>query len=177
MSAPEYVPNSSTTITSYSSPPRRPEPWLARRPGDLGGEGHPDGDRLGSPGPDQGYVYRLVPAFRAQVRLAEGESWDDVAVGAATIALKRASSYGRAPVIHDLTLALAIWGFLDANPPAELVEARRQWFAGVANPHHYAQRRALADAVPESSLRRPHTEVLNDMANWRSLLDLSASPH
>jgi hypothetical protein len=58
-----------------------------------------------------------------------------------------------------------------------LVETRGQWFAGVANPHHYSQRRALADAVPESTLRRPHTEVLNEVANWRSLLDLSAPAH
>ena len=36
------------------------------------------------------------------------------------IALRRASEFSRAPVIHDLTIAFTIWGFLDPAPPAEL---------------------------------------------------------
>jgi hypothetical protein len=177
MSAPEYVPNSATTIRSYSSPPRRPEPWLSDRPGELGGEGQPVGERLGSPGPDQGYVYKLLPSFRGKVHLAEGESWDDVSVGAATIALKRASLYGRAPIVHDLTVAFGLWGFPDASPPADLVDERRNRFAGVANPHHYPQRRALADAVPESSLRLRPEEATRMGPDWRSRLDLGAAAH
>jgi hypothetical protein len=177
MSAPEYVPNASTTIRSYSSPPRRPESWLAGRPGELGAEGQPVGEQLGSPGPDQGYVYKLLPMFRTKVHLAEGQSWDDVAAGAAAIALKRASLYGRAPVVHDLTAAFGIWGFLEPSPPADLVENRGQLFAGVANPHHYTQLRALVDVVPESTLRLPLGSLRTAGADWRSRLDRGAAAH
>ena len=43
------------------------------------------------------------------------------------LALKRASLFGRAPVVHDLEVAFTIWGFLGAAPP-ELVALRRPLF-------------------------------------------------
>jgi hypothetical protein len=87
------------------------------------------------------------------------------------IALKRASLFGRAPMVHDLTLALTIWGFLSDNPPADLVATRRELFDGVHHvAHHYAEGRAIADLVPESTLRMSHTDVAARMpAAWREL--------
>jgi len=56
MAAPEYVPvKPMDDVRAYESPPRRPDPWKAVRPGDLHGS-QPRGDGLGSPGPDQGYA-------------------------------------------------------------------------------------------------------------------------
>ena len=47
-----------------------------------------------------------------------------------------------------------MWGFLADDPPADLVECRRQLFAGVGNvTHHYTEGRRIADMVPESTLR------------------------
>ena len=84
----------------------------AERPGDLMGA-QPRGPQLGSPGPDQGYLSRWSARFDGKLQLAEGEHERDALVGAAQVALKRASIFGRAPVLHDLTVALTIWGFLD----------------------------------------------------------------
>ena len=85
--------------------------------------------------------------------------------GCLGVALRRASLFGRAPVIHDLRLAFTIWGFLDDDPPTDLVECRRQLFAGVGNVmHHYSEGRRIADMVPESSLRLTVEEAA---AAWR----------
>ena len=86
--------------------------------------------------------------------------------------MRRASMFGRAPVIHDLRIAFTIWGFLDAAPPAELVDLRRPAFEGVANSlHHYDARRALVDSVPEATLRQTLDQVRAAYpARWRELL-------
>lgn len=174
MAAPEYVPlKADQHVRSYSSPPRRPQGWVADRPGDLGGEGQPSGELLGSPGPDQGYAYRLVRQFAGRVYTADGEQDDDVVAGVMAVAMKRSALFGRAPVVHDLTVAFTVWGFLNDRPPGELVVIRRQMFEECANPHHYAELRAIADAVPPATLRRAHTAVAAAHAkDWRSLLDL-----
>jgi hypothetical protein len=72
--------------------------------------------------------------------------------------MKRASLFGRAPTVHDLTVAFSLWGYLGVAPP-ELVERRRELFAGVGHAHHYMERRAIVDGVPEDLLRLPHAEV------------------
>jgi hypothetical protein len=76
-------------------------------------------------------------------------------------------------VIHDLRVGFTVWGFLDQEAPAELVDLRRRLFAEVANPHHYAEALRIVDAVPESTLRMSPDAVERDhRADWRSLLDL-----
>ena len=93
--------------------------------------------------------------------------------GCVGVALKRASLFGRAPVIHDLTVAFTVWGFLDPSPPAELVSLRRGLFEGAANQNHYPQQRAIVDAVPESTLRLTPEQVAERYrSDWRSLLDV-----
>ncbi len=95
-------------------------------------------------------------------------------VGAAQVALKRASLFGRAPVLHDLTAALTIWGFLD-EAPDELVELRKPLFEEAANPHHYDKQRRIADLVPPEVLRQPHGEIASaHRSDWRSLLAADA---
>ncbi len=172
MAAPDYVPIKPTDDPrSYKSPPWRTGEWRADRPAEVVGTGQPQGDRLGSQGPDQGYVWKLVGRFYDKLVLTEGERRDDVAAGCVGVALKRASLFGRAPVIHDLTVAFTVWGFLDPNPPPDLVELRRTMFQGVANTHHYPQQRAVVDAVPEATLRRtPGQVAVEHTSDWRSLL-------
>ncbi len=145
------------------------------RPGELE-DGHPDRDagRMGSQGPDQGYVLKLIPLLRDELHLSKGEHLDAVERGVVAIALKRASLFGRAPVIHDVRIAYTVWGFLDAEAPAELVEERRKRFEGVHHiAAHYPERRSLADAVPVEVLRRSPGEVLEAYrSDWRSQLRL-----
>lgn len=158
MAAPEFVPHAPTDKPRvYTSPPWNGEPWLAARPGDLPGR-QPLGPRLGYPGPDQGFAMKLAASFEPRLVLAEGEHAADAIAGCTAVALKRASLFGRAPVIHDLTAAFTIWGFL-AEADTELVRLRRPLFEEVANLHHYMERRKIADLVPQAVLRLTHTEV------------------
>jgi len=56
MAAPEYVPvKPMDDVRTYESPPRRPDPWIPRRPGEVRGS-NPRGESFGDQGPDQGYV-------------------------------------------------------------------------------------------------------------------------
>ncbi len=134
----------------------------------------PRGPQLGTPGPDQGYLFSLFPRFEGTLRLREGEHERDALVGAAQVALKRASLFGRAPVLHDLTAALTIWGFLD-DAPDELAELRKPLFEEAANPYHYDKQRRIADLVPPEVLRQSHTAMAAaHQSDWRSLLAADA---
>lgn len=173
MAAPEYVPAEfGDRPRVYTSPPRRRAPWRAERPGDFAGEERqPEGEHLGSQGPDQGYALKLARRFRDQLHLQPGESEEDAEAGAVLVALKRASRFGRAPIIHDLRVAFTIWGFLDANPPAELLELRRGLFAGAHHPHHYAHARHIPDHVDRELLGGTPEEITDRYpARWRELV-------
>jgi hypothetical protein len=178
VAAPEFVPTKPTDRPrAYHSPPRRDDEWVPARPGELvttGGQPDLDAGRMGAPGPDQGYLLKLVPLLRDELRLTEREHRADVEAGGVAIALKRASLFGRAPVVHDLRVAYALWGFLDAAAPAELVAERTARFEGVHHTaHHYPELRAVVDAVPEATLRLTPAEVASrHAADWRSLLAL-----
>src|SRR5688572_19584334 len=148
MGAPEYVPKSARpTERVYESPPWQHDPWLGHPAGDLT-DGQPRGTFYGNQGPDQGYALLLAERFHDRLVLTPGESEHDVVAGAVEVAMKRASLFGRAPVIHDLTLAFTIWGFLDDDPDPALVDVRKELFASAG--HHYAERRAVVDMVPEA---------------------------
>ena len=147
---------------------------MSDRPAEVGDLGQPRGERLGNPGPDQGYALRLVRQFEGRLNLGEGEHEHDVIAGCVGVALKRASLFGRAPVIHDLTLAFTIWGFLDDDPDPALVDVRKELFASAG--HHYAERRAVVDMVPEATLRLTPTQAADAYAaDWREPLGLNAS--
>lgn len=158
-------------VRRYSSPPRRSGSWNADRPGDLA-DGQPSGVRLGNQGPDQGYALKLVHQFDDRLHLGALDR-DDVDAGCVAVAMKRAAAFGRAPVIHDLTVAYTVFGFLDTDPAPELVELRDAIFPEVHSNHHYVERREIVDLVPESVLRRPHSATGTLYANdWRKNLDL-----
>ncbi|NNF55886.1 MAG: hypothetical protein HKN03_15780 [Acidimicrobiales bacterium] len=164
MSAPDYVPTNVTeNVRTYSSPPSRNRSWMADRPGDIDGA-WPTGDRLGVPGPDQGYAIKLASSFLDRLHLGSLDE-KDVVAGCVAVANKRSGLFGRAPVVHDLTVAFTIWGFLDESPPAELVEQREKMFPEVASAHHYPERREIADRVSASMLQRPHGAIISDYAS------------
>lgn len=177
MAAPEYVPMSPTADPRlvWTSSPRVPDSWLADRPADFPRESQPSGPRLGNPGPDIGYAYKLAGRFHGKLSLAEREDEHDAMAGCMQVAMKRAAMYGRAPVVHDLTIAFTVWGFLDESAPADLVDLRRLLFENVGHINQYMRLRQLADAVPHETLRKtPATVTQEHRADWRSLLDLSA---
>ena len=172
MAAPEYVPiKPMDDVRVYESPPRRPDSWRADRPGDLAGS-QPRGDRLGNPGPDQGYGLVIARSFEGKLHLTKGENERDALAGCTGVALKRSALFGRAPIIHDFSHALTLWGFLIEQAPQDLIDARKPLFQEVARPEHYVDQRAIADAVPEATLRLPHGPSLVEAvrSGWRTLL-------
>jgi hypothetical protein len=172
MAAPPFVPISPVDRPrTYESPDHVPEAWKADRPAELAGR-QPVGPQLGYQGPDQGYGLLLAERYRDRLQLQPGEVADDAIQGCLGVALRRASTFGRAPTIHDFTVAFTIWGFLDPSPPPELVAFRRPMFEGVRHVmHHYVEARAIASLVPEATLHRPHGEVVSAYpASWRELL-------
>lgn len=174
MAAPEFVPRPAVNDLNapYESPPWSFDPWLADRPADLP-VGQPRAAGYGNQGPDQGYVAKLSRRFEGSLVLAEREHESDALAGCRGVALKRASIFGRAPVIHDMTVALTVWGYL-TEAPDDLVQIRRPLFEEVANPHHYREQRRVVDLVPEHALRlTPDQAAAQHDADWSSLLDLS----
>lgn len=171
MGAPEHVPQSVTAARTYRSAPRRPGSWMAERPGELAGR-QPSGERLGSPGPDQGYALGLAQRLADVVVLGPGEHRADALATAVAVGLKRAALFGRAPVLDDLRAGLAVW-HLDRECPAPLAEMRREMLEEAHHPHHYPKLRAMADAVPAEVLAQPLGAIRAAVAaDWRAGLSL-----
>lgn len=174
MTQPKYAPitEEAEVRPAYRLPPAAE--WYSHRPADY--RPRPT-DRhrpnMGIPGPDQGYALLLAERFADRLQLTDLERSEDVLAGAGAIALRRASTYGRGPVIGDVELALQLFGFLE-GAPEELVETRERLFAGIS--HDYWQQRDLADLVPESTLRLSPAELRErlqaDPNSWRTLTGL-----
>ena len=180
VAAPEYVPHSLKDLPRRGIPLPAPESWVPKDQGHLGpragdlGPAQPVGHKFGYPGPDQGYALKLARVFENRLRLRSGEAAEDALAGAVLVALKRASLFGRAPVIHDLDIALTVWGFLDAVPD-DLAQIRGPLFEGVSHgQHHYADQRRIVESVPEATLRKTPQQVRDAArSDWRSLLRLT----
>ena len=101
MSAPKSAPAGLRETPYYTSPDVVPAPWKPDRPGVVDGP-QPFGPRLGTQGPDQGYALVIARRLVPELELQPGELEEDAVQGCLGVALKRASLYGRAPVVHDL---------------------------------------------------------------------------
>ena len=170
MAAPQHVPSdlAAAPRSGLSIPASRR--FENDRPGALGAR-QPTGSGFGNPGPDQGYALVLFRRFEDRLVLEAGEHVEDTRAGCVGVALRRASLFGRAPVVHDLTVAFTVWGYLDETPDPNLVELRRDLFEGAGHTHHYEDRRAIVDMVPEPTLRLVHGEVVRRFpAEWAALL-------
>ncbi len=141
------------------------------RPAEIAGF-QPVGPRRGNPGPDQGFALRLASQLAPSLHLQEREHRDDAVRGCLGVALRRASLFSRAPVIHDVRMAFKMWGFFDEIPPAGLVEFRRPLFAGLRHTgHHYTEARVVADMVPQATLElTPAALDVDYPSRWRELI-------
>lgn len=166
MAQPEYVPISAGDRVRPAERLPAHGGWTQRRPADLKGPGVPTGSGFGSPGPDQGYALALAERFVDRLLLMPGEHADDAVAGALAVALRRASMFGRAPVVYDLELAYTLWGYLGEAPP-DLVEFRTATLKGAA--HDYWVQRGAAGKVKESTLRLTPAQVRAQLSSWRSL--------
>lgn len=153
-------------------PPARS--WRANRPGDLGAEQaggtQPAGTLRGRPGPNVGYGYTLAERARDRIQLAPHEHLHDAVSVVAEIAMKRAAGLGRAPVIGDVELAMALLGY-DGSADAGFAAWRARAVHDCA--HHYPLRRAIVDSVPDAVLTRAvsrdgSSELGAEIATWRA---------
>jgi hypothetical protein len=168
MTQPSFVPIAEADQVRPALRLEDPRPWVADRPAEVRFPARPGGKNLGTPGPDQGYALRLARRFADRLRLRPGESEDDAVVGTALVASRRAALFGRAPTVHDVETALALWGFLDEDPPPGLLEARRLAFSSAAR--DYPVQRALVDRVPEAVVRLSASEVAARREEWAALV-------
>jgi hypothetical protein len=150
MTQPTFVPIAEADQVRPARHMHVPGTWTTSRPAELVVPTVRGGRNLGTPGPDSGFALRLAKRFEHDLKLAEGESEDDVVVGVALVASKRAALFGRAPSVYDVRFALSLWGFLDDVSP-EFAAARRTAFSSLS--HDYVAQRALVDSVPEETLR------------------------
>ncbi len=172
MAAPKFTPVTPTdSPRAYGSPDYVPGSWTPDRPGEIEGF-QPRGDRLGAPGPDQGFAIKIANSLRPQLRVGDRENVEDAIQGCLGVALRRASLFSRAPVVHDLVIAFTVWGFLDDEPPADLLALRTGLFEGLRHVgHHYMEARRVVDQVPTETLLMTPAQVEEAYpGEWRSLL-------
>jgi len=122
---------------------------------------------LGRPGPNIGYAYTLAGRARGALTMSPLEHGDDVVAVTAEIAAKRAAHFGRAPVMTDIDVAIALLGY-DGLVEADFVELRARLVHDAA--HDYIRRRELVDAVPDELLPMRMSELIGAVDGWRSQL-------
>lgn len=142
-------------------PPARA--WHGGRPGELGPR-QPRGELFGDPGPNVGYAYTLAERAKGRLRTGPHEHTPDVVAVVAEIAGRRAASFGRAPVIRDVDLAIELLGY-DGSADAEWVERRTHLVLDAA--HAYPRRRALVDSVTAEVLRMEPGALGGAVQAWR----------
>jgi hypothetical protein len=145
--------------------------WVPNRPGDLPA-GQPQGTLLGSPGPNVGYALTLAHRARDRLVLAPHEHPDDAVAVVAELAMKRAASYGRAPVMADVEVALALLGYRGEADPA-FAEWRAHAVEGAH--HEYEHRRRIVDAVPVDVLRLRPDRLAGQVGEARAQLRATVS--
>jgi hypothetical protein len=163
---PDYVPvavGAQVRVTERLPPAHA---WMADRPAEIRGRA-PSGSKFGSPGPDLGYGLKLARMFVDRLVLQPGEHAEDAVAGCFAVGSRRASIFGRAPVIYDMELAYTLWGFLP-GAPQDLIAFRLPLFKGAS--HHYWDQREIVDRVLESTLRLSPADVASRLGEWRSLL-------
>lgn len=138
--------------------------WWADRPGDLHG-GQPVGELLGAPGPNIGYALALVRRAADRLMLAPHEHRDDAIALVGELAMKRAASYGRAPVMADVESAMLVLGYTGGTEP-DFAQWRAQAVHGAA--HDYPRRRALCDAVDVDVIRLAPRALAGRLAEVRA---------
>jgi hypothetical protein len=149
-------------------PPARA--WRADRPGDLGAS-QPKGSLLGNPGPNVGYALTLAHRAEGRMMLEPNEHRHDAVAVVAAIAMKRAATFGRAPVPADVEFALELLGYL-GDAPDDVRSWRPQVIRSAG--HDYSVQRAVVDTVSAGLLRLPMAELPEHLAAVREAMARAA---
>jgi hypothetical protein len=152
-------------------PPARP--WYSDRPGDEVAFGQPHGRLFGVPGPNIGYALTLAHRIGERLTLAPEERLEDALAVVSELAMKRAASFGRAPVMADLDVGAHILGYLGGCDPDDAV-----WRSAAVDgaEHDYNARRAICDAVDVDTLRLPPDALRSRALELRTQLRAAWRP-
>jgi hypothetical protein len=170
VSQPAHVPVQASDRVRPSALLPPPPQWFLSRPADELDLEQPKGPRFGSPGPDLGYGLKLARRLQPKLVLTEGEHEEDVVAGCFACGARRASHFGRAPVIYDMQWAYIIWGYLGVQAgdvPKDLIAWRKPMFRGAAE--HYWDQREIVDAVRVETLNMTPAQALEKLGSWREL--------
>lgn len=112
--------------TTLQPPPARRwrpdiKPGIPTSPGQV-----PEGGRFGRYTPDGGYGLRLVNS----IELPDDDS--DLRAVLAALTMARAGIWGRAPIMEDVEVALALCGY-GFDAPAEVIERRGRWIEATSH--------------------------------------------
>jgi hypothetical protein len=154
-----------------SMPPARP--WVPDRPGDEVALGQPRGRLFGTPGPNIGYARTLAHHLADRLALGPHEHLADALAVVSELAMKRAASYGRAPVMTDLECGALVLGYLGGCDPDDTlwrIEATE------GADHDYPTRRAVCDAADLAVLRRPPNDIARRAREVRTQLRAAWRP-
>jgi hypothetical protein len=164
---PDHVPLQAADRVRPSALLPPPQQWYLERPADPVQLEQPTGPRLGATGPDLGYGLKLARRLEGRLVLTVGEHREDVVAGCFACGARRASWFGRAPVIYDMEWAYGLWGYF-GGAPEELVAWRKPLFRGAAE--HYWDQRQIVDAVRPEALKLTPAEVTERLTFWEELL-------
>lgn len=167
MTQPPHVRVQDTDRVRPSSLLPPPSPWYLQRPGELQDLTPPAGRRFGSAGPDLGYGLKLARRWEDRLVVSPDTHREDAVIGGFGCGSRRAASFGRAPVIHDMEWAYTLWGYLGGGG-AELLAWRDGLFRGAAE-DYWVQRR-IADAVRPETLPLTPAQVRDRLDSWKELL-------
>ena len=142
--------NEPTLAPGLRVPPSRR--WRSDRPGDLADGVQPSGPLFGAPGPNNGYGTTLTHRAARGFALAAHEDRHDAEAVVAALAMRRAASYGRGPVIGDVEYAATLLGYL-GGAPAAFVAWRADAVEGAHHDAHVVQR--VCAVVGRDDLRGP----------------------
>jgi len=147
--------------------------WVADRPGDLHA-GQPRGDLLGVPGPNVGYALRLAHRVADRMVLAPHEHLDDATAVVGEVAMKRAASFGRAPVSDDVESAMLLLGYQGGCAP-DFAAWRADLVHGAH--HDYRVRRTICDGIDLDVLREAPGAVVGRIESLRRDLRARVDAH
>jgi hypothetical protein len=147
-----------------------PLPWVAGRPGDEAiAPVVPEGEYYGHPGPSIGFAMTLVNRQWDNIVLVDHEHRHDVEPLLAEIAMRRASFYGRAPIIDDVKLAIKILSY-DAAP----TQGEEKWRPHLVHDcgHNEHRRRAIVNSIPEEIIEGQQDDISSISGWWEKLENL-----
>jgi hypothetical protein len=165
MTQPDFVPISISVAKFYREAVPLPE---IARPAEPKGRRRAVGRLKGSPGPDQGYVLRLIEDVIDKVVIGQRESLSNVKTALQLVASKRASLFGRAPMKSDVDFSVELLRLSEVADDT-FVEVRRVLLSGVA--HDYIAQRTLSDLFPDELLKLSLAELKEHAEIWDEWID------